>query len=80
MDKRIKGSLIANMFNLIGIIPYQSDNQREKLEDQRKNAPKEWMENWDAFFCSLTSQQWERVIFDLEDEFARRGHFECKPI
>jgi hypothetical protein len=80
MDKRIKGSLLADVFNLIGLTPYQSDDQIEEFKEQRNRMPKHWIENRGDYFGSLTSQQWERIIFDLEDEFARARNFECKPI
>ena len=78
MDQKIKGSLITDVFNLIGLTPYQSDEKIRDLRNQENHILNEEVTDDMAFLDELTTEQWERVIFDLEDELKRIKNFDCK--
>ncbi|GMH62015.1 hypothetical protein TrST_g14158 [Triparma strigata] len=95
LDQKIKGTLMADVFHLIGNVPYdekalKSDKIIEKMQRRagsfksRKSVSSNrsnqdlWRKNpthpGTVNMHDLTEDDWEK-IYDLEDEYSRKGHF-----
>ena len=95
LDQKIKGTLMADVFHLIGNVPYdekalKSDRLVEKMQRRSgsyrskknvsggRNNQDLWRRNpthpGTVNMHELSEDDWE-TVYDLEDEFARRGHF-----
>ena len=91
LDKQIKGTLICDILHLIGIVATgvkgsgaksgQSINERESFREKQQQRKKTKDKMKTSLFplspkesIPLSSSDWE-IIYDLEDEYARRGNF-----
>ncbi len=83
LDRKIKTSLICDILNLIGFIPYNKrklvkEQQRQKVEGKTKRPSriKEDLANLSSENCldKLRSEDWN-ILFELDEEYHRRGHF-----
>jgi tubulin polyglutamylase TTLL4 len=93
LDQKIKGTLMADCFHLIGNVPYdeaalKGDGVKERIRrmsgnyKSKKGSSRLNQELWrrnptspgSVNLHELSEDDWGQ-IFDLEDEFARRGHF-----
>ena len=94
LDREIKGTLMADIFHLVGYVPYDgkqvtrdekktkanklrgiNDGRSKALLSRRQDA---WRRNpspESIALAELQPEDWE-VVYESEDEFARRGHFE----
>ena len=94
LDREIKGTLMADIFHLVGFVPYDgkqvtrdekktkanklrgiNDGRSKALLSRRQDA---WRRNpspESIALAELQPEDWE-VVYESEDEFARRGHFE----
>lgn len=78
----IKGYLITDILHLVGIVPKEKI-EHDNLECNKENKliKTEVLERRKADFYEsminpelLSNSEWE-MIYDLEDEYIRRGHF-----
>ncbi len=84
LDKRIKTSLICDIFNLLGFTPYdkkqlEKEMEKHKIEGKpkRTNYRKEDIEDLNADNCidKLSAEDWN-ILFEFDEEYHRRGDFE----
>ena len=84
LDKRIKTSLICDIFNLLGYTPYdkkqlEKEVEKYKIEGKPKRSTrrKEDIEDLNAENCidKLSAEDWN-ILFEFDEEFHRRGDFE----
>jgi tubulin polyglutamylase TTLL4 len=86
LDRRIKHTLMCDMMNLIGILPY---NKRAYEEEKKKKIPgyndqtkRNFSKNINDIqdldhencFQKLTQEDW-LYLFETDEEFYRKGHF-----
>jgi len=86
LDRRIKHTLVADVFNLIGIVPYDKkkfDEDKKKkipgVPDAKRNVSK-YLNNLNDLnenncLEKLTPEDWN-VLIETDEEFYRKGHFQ----
>jgi len=95
LDQKIKGTLMADVFHLTGMVPFdESALKTEKANEKamrmagtyksiKKNSSGRMLQDlWrknphrpeTVNLGNLSDEDWE-MIYDLEDEYSRRGHF-----
>ncbi len=84
LDKRIKTSLICDIFNLLGFTPYDKKQLEKEIEKykiegkpKRSTRNKKEIEDLNADNCidKLSAEDWN-ILFEFDEEYHRRGDFE----
>ena len=78
LDKKIKTTLVCDMLNLVGFIPYDVSRQ-DSPEKTRKITKRKVMSlndlNYQNCVERLTPEDWN-ILFEFDEENQRRGNFE----